>query len=457
MSGLEAVEVSLSTIRQNKDFRIDTAYYTTQLKKNHALQYEKIEKCLTNSQYGISIEMNEDNVGYPIYRMNEIHNMLCDLHVDKAACISSDEFEMYKLNPGDVLFNRTNSYDLVGRTGIYYPNAEHTAMIFASYLVRFVPDEGKINSEYLTAYLNSKYGTLDIKRRARQSINQTNVNPEEVKEMEIPLISMALQGKIKQCFQSAHYMRIDADNLFKGAEKLLMQKLGMTGFVPSSNNTAIKTFSESYSTTSRFDAEYYLPKYEEIEQRLSNGPTFNVHVCDGTFIPHDGYYSYIELADIGKAGNITGHITASFNELPSRARRLVRSGQVIVSSIEGSLQSCALIDDIYDGAICSTGFYIVQSAKINAETLLVLFKSTPVQAMMKRRCSGTILTAISSSALEEMPLPVLDNNTQKRIADYVHRSIALRRESERLLESAKIAVEIAIEDSEEAAISWLKD
>ena len=38
-----------------------------------------------SSQYGISIEMNTDSVGYPIYRMNEIHNMLCDLNVDKYA------------------------------------------------------------------------------------------------------------------------------------------------------------------------------------------------------------------------------------------------------------------------------------------------------------------------------------------------------------------------------------
>ncbi len=76
----------------------------------------------------------------------------------------------------------------------------------------------------------------------------------------------------------------------------------------------------------------------------------------------------------------------------------------IVSSIEGSLQSCAMITPEYDGALCSTGFYILASALINSETLLVLFKSEPIQALIRDAgvenfslCQGVSTEAVMGS------------------------------------------------------------
>lgn len=193
MEGLEIKEKKLYEVLSNKDFRIDSSFYTKEPKKNPDLIYAKIGEHLISSQYGISIEMNTDSVGYPIYRMNEIHDMLCDLDVDKCADITQAEYDRFALKDRDVLFNRTNSFEWVGRTGIYYQN-DNIQRTFASYLVRLNPKDS-ILPEYLCAYLNCKYGEWDVKRRARQSINQTNVNPEEVKEIEIPILDIDLQQK----------------------------------------------------------------------------------------------------------------------------------------------------------------------------------------------------------------------------------------------------------------------
>ena len=116
---LEIVEKKLSYAQNNKDYRLDSGFYTSEIKQNENLTYRKIGDCLKKSQYGISINMNNEGQGYPIYRMNEIHNMFCDFEVDKFANISRLEAEIFKLNDGDVLFNRTNSYEWVGRTGIF--------------------------------------------------------------------------------------------------------------------------------------------------------------------------------------------------------------------------------------------------------------------------------------------------------------------------------------------------
>ena len=168
-------------------------------------------------------------------------------------------------------------------------------------------------------------------------------------------------------------------------------------------------------------------------------------VNDKNFNPSDDIeYKYVELSNIGNSGEITGCTTSIGAELPSRARRLVHTNDVIVSSIEGSLQSVALVTNEYDKAICSTGFYVVNSKTINPETLLVLFKSEPMQNLLKQGCSGTILTAIGKTEFQNLVMPKIRKEVQTEISDYVQKSMSLRIEAKQLLESAKLKVEDAI-------------
>ena len=128
---------------------------------------------------------------------------------------------------------------------------------------------------------------------------------------------------------------------------------------------------------------------------------------------------------------------------------------MIVSSIEGSLDSIALIGDEYDGALCSTGFHVVHSRTLNSETLLVLLKSMAGQLQLKKGCSGTILTAISKDELRKVVIPLVSDATQAEIRHKVAEAAALRHQSRALLERAKQAVEIAIEHGEAPALDWL--
>ena len=312
LEGLEATEIKLSQCVENKDYRIDSGFYTKAPIINPHLSYKKIGDCLLASQYGISVAMNEDKKGYPIYRMNEIHNLLCDLNVNKCADITQEEAEIFKLHDKDVIFNRTNSFEWVGRTGIYYQN-DNIDRIFASYLVRFIPNTDILLPEYLTTYLNTKYGMWDIKRRARQSINQTNVNPEEVKCMDIPILGKDIQNNVAQHLQIANQKRIVSQQLYASAESYLLDCLGMANFAANPDAYNIKTLKESFLETGRFDSEYYLPKHEdyiELVRSYPNGYDLIGNVCDikdSNFAPINGVqYKYIELADIGKLGEIIG-------------------------------------------------------------------------------------------------------------------------------------------------------
>lgn len=86
---------------------------------------------------------------------------------------------------------------------------------------------------------------------------------------------------------------------------------------------------------------------------------------------------------------------------------------------------------------------------------MVLFKSPAIQALLKRACTGTILTAINKAEFTTISLPIINIDTQNKIANIVQQSTTLRKESHRLLNLAKTAVETTIEKGENVAMKLL--
>jgi type I restriction enzyme S subunit len=113
-----------------------------------------------------------------------------DLNDLRYVDIGSNELAKYGLAKGDVLFNRTNSRELVGKTGLFSGEGE---FIFASYLIRIRVEEKKAVPEYLWAFLNSYYGKRTLLRRARGAIGQANINAQELRSISLPLPPIELQ------------------------------------------------------------------------------------------------------------------------------------------------------------------------------------------------------------------------------------------------------------------------
>lgn len=453
MDGLDCNETLLSSVGSVTDYyRLEAEYYTAK-----TVKYPKTLKgkeILSSIQYGTSKYCDEDSCGYPVLRLNELNNGFIEKPQKYCHIMSAGEFESLRLHKGDVVVIRTNGNpNLVGRCAVIL---EDTNVAFASYLYRVVPNE-KIYAEVLVAYLNCKYGRYEIDKNSMKG-NQTNFSPAKFKDIAIPDFGKALQDSIRQATGQAYEIRKAANRILGESSHILSAHLNID--IAFSSGISKKAMSESFLNTGRLDAEYYQLKYEVITRKLNTKETVSslCNLYDKNYVPvSKKSYQYIELADVGQYGDISDVDVQAGIDLPTRARRIVKTGQIIVSSVEGSLQSCALITDEYDGALCSTGFYVLDSNYINSETLLVLFKSEPIQALMKQRCSGTILTAISKDELLSMPLPMIDEDVQKVIAAKVQESFALRKRSKQLLEYAKQAVEMAIEQGEDTALEWLKD
>lgn len=312
----------------------------------------------------------------------------------------------------------------------------------------------RINTDFspyvLSTFLLSKYGKTQTIRESTGNV-QLNLFIYKLREIYVPDFSYLFQQNIEQIVKSAHSNLFKSESLYSEAEDILLSELGLKDWQPNNAPVNIKQLKESFWANGRLDAEYYQTKYEDYAgfvRKYKHGFDILGNVCslnEKNFNPVDNTeYNYIELSDIGNSGEITGCTTAIGAELPSRARRLVHTNDVIVSSIEGSLQSVALVTAEYDKAICSTGFYVVKSKTINPETLLVLFKSEPMQNLLKQGCSGTILTAIGRNELQNIVMPKIRNEVQTEIAEYVQNSISLRNEAKQLLENAKLQVEDAI-------------
>jgi restriction endonuclease S subunit len=157
-----------------------------------------LKSSVQGTQYGLSTNAGESGT-YPILRMMNIENGLCVENDIKYLDLSIDDFETYRLENGDVLFNRTNSYELVGRTGVYTLEGDH---VFASYLVRVKVKEDKLDPYYLTTYLNSDRGRQQVLSFATRGVSQSNVNAQNLLRVKIPLPPLDKQKDLLKRYQS---------------------------------------------------------------------------------------------------------------------------------------------------------------------------------------------------------------------------------------------------------------
>lgn len=314
---------------------------------------------------------------------------------------------------------------------------------------------------YLCAYLNSKIANNLILRRISGNA-QPKLNVADMMNIPIPKFSNNLYNHIAQKIALAYKLQKDADNIFKESIELLENELQYNCKYVPNNNISTNKLSNVLKNNFRIDAEFYQEKYQyynELIRKYKGGYDTIGNSCiinDKNYLPkNEEKYKYIELANIKNNGEIDAVEEIQGSKLPTRARRKVTTGQVIISSIEGSLESCALINPQYNDSICSTGFYIIESNKINSETLFILFKTKILQEILQQQASGTILTSISKKDFWNINIPIFEKNIQKTIMENVQNMFILRKKSNSLLEIAKKLVEIAIEKNEDEAIKYI--
>jgi len=145
-------------------------------------------------QYGLSSSLNTSGVGYRTLRMNEIlQGYALDNGEMKHADITESEFAKYKLEKGDILFNRTNSIEHVGRTGIFRLDGDYA---FASYLIRLTVDKQRAIPQFVNLFMNTPEFQQGIKAYASRAIGQANINASSLGAYLVPLPPLDIQRQV---------------------------------------------------------------------------------------------------------------------------------------------------------------------------------------------------------------------------------------------------------------------
>lgn len=146
-------------------------------------------------QYGTSEKANTTGDGVGVIRMNNIVDGQLDLSNLKHIRLPKEETEKLALKDGDILFNRTNSKELVGKCATFHAKGE---FVFASYLIRIRANPEKADADFLAYVINSPIGRQQINALSRQIIGQANINSEELRLLRIPLPPLAVQKQIME-------------------------------------------------------------------------------------------------------------------------------------------------------------------------------------------------------------------------------------------------------------------
>jgi len=152
----------------------------------------ELGKCLLKTQYGISAKGNEKG-NVPILRMTNQKDGYISGDNLQYVNISEKELNKFKVNMDDVIFNRTNSFELVGRTAIFKLSDDY---IFASYLIRLVTNSEKLYPEFLNFYLNADDTQKRLKSIATRGVSQSNISASRLSGFFIPLPSLTEQKEI---------------------------------------------------------------------------------------------------------------------------------------------------------------------------------------------------------------------------------------------------------------------
>ncbi len=151
-----------------------------------------IRDLVASANYGTSEKANDDSGRFPILRMGNItYEGGWDLTALKYVDLDARTQDKYLARKGDLLFNRTNSKELVGKTAVYELDEP---MAIAGYLVRVRMNQ-RGNPYYVSGYLNSVHGKRALEARAKSIVGMANINAQEMQDIQILIPPVELQDR----------------------------------------------------------------------------------------------------------------------------------------------------------------------------------------------------------------------------------------------------------------------
>ena len=364
--------------------------------------------------------------------------------------------------------------------------------------------DNDVVAKFLCVFYQTKFGYGQIERQLKISAQPT-ISTEIIGELKFPLLSSQFQSKISFVLDKSFELDDLSNNTYSQAENLLLESLGLNEEsldcheAKASRNDEVeslekklvtpslrgaqrrvnpelqnqksdkfshlsinqKSFKESFLNTGRLDAEYYQPKYEEITNqiklreyaKLSDLVLIQKSIEPGSEAYLENGLEFIRVANLNKFGISKSEI---FLDEERYSGTIKPKKDTILLSKDGTVGIAYKVSEdlncITSGAILHL---TINQKNILPDYLTLVLNSKLVQIQAERDSGGSIIQHWKPSEIMEILIPIIDQPTQAKISSLIQTSFALKTKSEKLLETAKKAVEMAIEENEERALEFI--
>lgn len=483
---LEVSMLKLSEVKKdNESFRIDSEYFKKEylenekrIKTNYVLLGNIIE-LLTDGKHG-GVTLTDSGVLF--LKNTNIEEGI--IKIDEKLFISEEESSQTKraeVKEGNILLSTIGTVGLSAVVPKGFPRAT-----INQNLVKIVLKQG-YSSYFISTFFNSYYGKYQMIRMSAGNIYQM-INYPNLRKIKIPIFPMPFQLEIEKLVKDSHKALESSKALYKEAEALLYEALGLDSKNPLQSileskitdyhdlqgkscddnalnpNYTIATLRESFLKTGRLDAEYYQSKYEDIETKIHNFPTIKLMdlvqypITSGAtpkaggsdYTDFENGIPFLRAVDLKNARVDIANLLYIKPETHAKSlkRTKLTKGDVLFS-IAGVIGRCAIFDYDFEANINQALAILrfTESKGIKRLYLIAFFNSQFGQIYLERYSRQGLQTNLNLDEVGNLEIPIIDSTTQAQIAAYIQKSFELRAEAKILLESAKAEVESALNNA----------
>ena len=459
MDGLDFQEIKKSELEN--EFTIGAEYYGKKYVESISV-VKRQKKTIPLGQMWILA--TDGDHGSPDYQESGVLYLLSECvkegYIEKAKCryiteAKNRELKRSCLHPGDIVVTKTGVY--FGKSAVI-PESIPEANTIAH--VGKITLKSQYNPYYVSTFLNCKYGYCQLRRRGIKA-TRPEIKLVEFPDIVIPEFSDRLYSAVEASVRKANTLLELASSTMELSAKLIIDSLAVGSSYAERVSKALVSFKNSFQLTGRLDAEYYQLKYKNYEAAVfgaSNGYTFvkNEFVPVKKSCPRTlDNYNYVEIGDIDVGTGSAFANTVATEELPDNAKIMTQKGDLLVSTVRPNRGAVAILGN---GDLLVSGAFTVlrEDGDYPKEVLQVLLRTSMYRDWLLRFNVGTSYPVIKDEDVLNMPIPILGDDIKQDVVAKVNESASLRRQSKQLLEYAKQAVEMAIEQGEDIALAWLK-
>ncbi len=461
--------VDLSLL-ENESIRLDPEFYKPEFLQNQLKIRRNKWDFLGNlsdsiksfGAYALCNEVKYQLTGIPFLRCKDIQEGMVELsdvlYIDKKA---NSLLEKSEVKPKTVLFTMSGS---VGNSAIATGDLNYP--INSNQDIAKISTNANLNPFYLTVFLNSYHGRVQIQRLPVGSIQQ-HIFLWQLNKLEIPLFSTGFQDYMESIFKNALLLKTKSQTFYAQAQTLLLQELGLTDWKPKHQLTYTKTFSDT-QTAGRFDAEYFQPKYEDIIAKIKAyrggwdalGDLVTLKKCvePGSEAYEESGVPFVRVSNLSKFGisdnNQQFLSEKTYKELLTHQPK---QGEILLSK-DATPGIAYYLGNVIEKMIPSGGILRLKIKKENLfpEYLTLVLNSEIVQKQIEKAAGGSIINHWRPDQVETTLIPILKFELQQEISKLAQESFDCRAKSKSLLTLAKTGVEKAIETSEDEAMAWME-